>query len=71
MTMPTRHPDDFLDDLFLGCAFAAYIEQADEEGGPPDCEATRRRAYSYYERELAARNGRAAEDGGGRLSDRD
>lgn len=50
--------DDFWDDLFLGCAFAAYLDQAAEEGGPPDKEATRLRAYAYYEQELAARNRR-------------
>ncbi len=48
--------DDILDDLFHGCAFAAYVDQAIEEQGPPDREATRRRAYAYYEQELAAKN---------------
>lgn len=48
--------DDFLDDLFLGCAFAAWIDQAAEQGGPPDAEATRRRAYRYYEEAIAAKN---------------
>lgn len=51
--------DDILDDLFHGCAVAAYIDQATLEKGPPEREATRKRAYAYYERELAARNGRA------------
>jgi len=51
--------DDILDDLFHGCAFAAYVDQAALEGGPPDCERTRRRAFAYYEEALAARNGRA------------
>ncbi|MBS0265375.1 MAG: hypothetical protein JSS02_25800 [Planctomycetes bacterium] len=45
--------DDILDSLFHGCAWAAFIDQAVEEGGPPDMEATRRRAYRYYEEELA------------------
>ena len=45
--------DDILDNLFHGCAWAAFIDQAVEEGGPPDMEATRRRAYRYYEEELA------------------
>ena len=49
--------DAFLDDLFLGCAFAAYVDQAIEQKGPPDSEATRKRAYAYYEEELASRNG--------------
>lgn len=48
---------DILDDLFHACALAAFIDQAIEEGGPPDKEATRRRAFAYYEQELAARNG--------------
>src|SRR3954454_9016490 len=41
--------DDILDDLFHGCAFAAYIDQAIEQQGWPDSEATKRRAYRYYE----------------------
>lgn len=41
--------DDILDDLFHGCAFVAYLELAVECGGVPDQEATRRRAYRYYE----------------------
>ncbi len=45
--------DDILDDLFHGCAFAAFIDQAIEDRGPPDMEATRRRAFAYYEQELA------------------
>jgi hypothetical protein len=43
---------DIFDDLFLGCALAAYLEQAAIEQGFPDSEATRRRAYRYYEEEL-------------------
>ena len=57
-------PDDedhILDDLFQGCAFAAFIDQAAEEGWPPDCEATRRRAFAYYEQALARKNGHARE----------
>ena len=53
MTTPT--PDDEMwDDLFHGCAWAAFVDQATEERGPPDPELTRRRAYRYYEEELAA-----------------
>lgn len=52
------HDDDFWDDLFHGCAFAAFIDQAVCEGGPPDQEATRRRAYAYYEQALAERKRR-------------
>lgn len=49
--------DAFLDDLFLGCAFAAYVEQARRERrSPPDSEATRERAYGYYEEALASKN---------------
>ena len=47
--------DDILDDLFLGSAFAAFIDQAAIEGGPPDMEATRLRAYRYYEEALGER----------------
>ena len=52
----TAIDDDILDDLFLGCAIAAYVDQAIAEGGPPDSEATRRRAYDYYEQALAEKN---------------
>ncbi|MFZ1935278.1 MAG: hypothetical protein WCB27_08495 [Thermoguttaceae bacterium] len=54
----TATDDDILDDLFHGCAFAAFIDQAREHGWPPDMEATRRRAFSYYEQELALKNRR-------------
>jgi hypothetical protein len=49
--------DDFWDNLFLACAFAAYVEQAAVEQGPPDPEATRQRAFRYYEEALAEKNG--------------
>jgi hypothetical protein len=50
-------PDpDLLDDLFLGCAFAAYVQQAQIQQGWPDSEATRRRAYQLYEEALAVNN---------------
>jgi hypothetical protein len=48
---------DIFDDLFQGCAFAAYIELAIATGGPPDCESTRRLAFQFYEEELAKRRG--------------
>ncbi len=51
----TSDLDDILDDLFHGCAFAAFVELAIEQKGPPDEEATRRRAFLYYEQELARR----------------
>jgi hypothetical protein len=46
-------PDDLLDDLFLGCALSAYLEQAQIQQGWPDSEATRRRAYRLYEDAVA------------------
>lgn len=46
---------DILDDLFHGCAVAAFVEVWRETGCfPPDSEAVRKRAYRYYEEELAA-----------------
>jgi hypothetical protein len=48
--------DSFLDDLFLGCAFAAYAELATEQGRAPDSEAVKRRACRYYEEALAKKN---------------
>ncbi len=54
MTMPDD--DDILGELFHGCALAAFVDQAIEEGRPPDSEATRRRAYRYYEEALAEKN---------------
>lgn len=45
--------DAFLDDLFMGCAFAAWIDQAVFEQDWPDEERTRVRAYRYFEEELA------------------
>jgi hypothetical protein len=49
--------DDILDDLFHGCACAAYVEIWQQTGQfPPDSEATRRLAYRYYEEALAEKN---------------
>jgi hypothetical protein len=48
--------DDLWDSLFHGCAWAAFFDQAAEEQGWPDSEKTRKRAYRYYEDELAKRN---------------
>ncbi|MCA9038330.1 MAG: hypothetical protein KDA91_24560 [Planctomycetaceae bacterium] len=45
--------DEFLDHLFLGCAFKAYVEEARETIGPPCSVRTRQRAYRYYEESLA------------------
>lgn len=47
--------DPILDDLFHGCAFAAFVEQAMAEGGWPGPDATRNRAYRHYEQALADR----------------
>jgi hypothetical protein len=52
----TANDDDMLDDLFHGCALAAYLDQAEAEQGWPSNEATRQRAYRYYEDALAAKN---------------
>jgi hypothetical protein len=41
---------------FHGCAFAAFVEQAEAEQGWPSSEATRVRAYRYYEEALAAKS---------------
>jgi hypothetical protein len=49
--------DEILDDIFHGCAWAAYVEEmVAKQQWPPDAEATRRRAYAYYEEELAKKN---------------
>jgi len=61
MFMADLEPELF-DNLFHGCAWAAYADQACEQGGPPDSEATRLRANRYYEAELRAKNaGRPSE----------
>lgn len=52
----TNDLDEMLDDLFHGCAFAAFVEQAVEQGGPPDMEATKRRAFRFYEEALALKS---------------
>jgi hypothetical protein len=55
--------DAILDDLFHGCALAAWLHQAAEQQGWPDSEATRERAYGYYEEALAAKHpGRSKAD---------
>ncbi len=52
----TETLDDILDDLFHGCAFAAFMEQAVLTGGFPCPEMTRRRAFQLYEVALAVRH---------------
>lgn len=47
---------DLLDELFHGCAWAAFVEQARIERGWPDRESTRRRAYRLYEDALAEKS---------------
>jgi hypothetical protein len=54
----TDQADDILDELFHGCAFAAWLDQAAKEQGWPDSEATRRRANHYYEEALAEKHRR-------------
>jgi hypothetical protein len=56
--------DDIWDDMFHGCAWAAYLEVWHQTGQfPPDLEATRRRAYQLYEDALAEKNGRPRRPG--------
>lgn len=50
----SRH--SILDDLFHGCAFAAFVEQAVTPRTWPDPESTRLLAFRYYEEALAARS---------------
>jgi len=52
----TAETHDILDSLFHGCALAAYVDEANEGQGWPEPEATRRRAYRYYEQALAEKN---------------
>jgi hypothetical protein len=59
--------DDIWDSLFHGCAWAAYLDQAEEERGWPSREATRRRAYQYYEEALAVKNAAKPRSQPGRL----
>jgi hypothetical protein len=48
--------DDIWDSVWHGCVWAAYFDQMAEDGAPPSSEATRRRAYAYYEQELRDKN---------------
>lgn len=47
---------DPLDELFHACAMRAFIEQSHASGSWPCPEATRRLAYSLYEKALAEKN---------------
>lgn len=58
----TEEPDIW-DDLFHGCAFTAFLEEAQAQRGWPSSEATRRRAYALYEDALAEKNARVTSAG--------
>ena len=49
--------DGIWDDLLMGCALAALLEQAQARQGWPDPDATRRLAYQMYEDALAEKYG--------------
>lgn len=51
---------EIFDDLFQGCAFDAFVEEARLAKGTPCPTKTRTRAYRYYEEALAVKNGRPA-----------
>ncbi len=44
--------DNILDDLFHGCALVAYLDEVRRTQDWPGYEATRRRAFHYYEEAL-------------------
>ncbi len=48
--------DDILDDLFHACSLTAYLQQAQIQQNWPDSEATRQRAYAYFEEALKTKN---------------
>ena len=50
--------DPILDGMLHGSALVAYLDQAHHQHAWPDSEATRRRAYDYYEQALAEKNRR-------------
>lgn len=52
----TETVNDSLDDLFHGCALAAFMEQAEAQCGWPCLDATRHRTYQLDEEALAMRN---------------
>lgn len=47
---------EIFDDLFQGCALAAFVEEARLVKGPPCPIKTRTRAYRFYEEALAEKN---------------
>ncbi|MFO0942307.1 MAG: hypothetical protein U0930_16335 [Pirellulales bacterium] len=52
----TNLDEDLFDDLFHGCAFAAFLDEAALTKTPPCSERTRRRAYQYFEQALAEKH---------------
>ena len=54
--------DDIFDDLFHGCALAAFVEQSRLQQDWPDREQTRQRAIRLYEQALRAKNLHPAEE---------
>jgi hypothetical protein len=44
--------------VWYASAFAAFVDEAIEQRGHPNAEATRIRAFPYYEEALAEKNGR-------------
>jgi len=55
--MKTTLDGEIIDDLFHGCAFAAFVELAVACKGVPEVEATRRRAYDLYQQGLDQKSG--------------
>ncbi len=51
--MTSQLDEDIFDDLFHGCALAAFVEQGHLQKAWPDREQTRRRAFQLYEERLA------------------
>jgi hypothetical protein len=61
-------PESILDDLFHGCALAAFVEQASRAGSWPESEDVRRRAYALDEQSLSDAPNRASGDNVTKLS---
>ena len=54
--MISQLDDDIFDDLFHGCALAAFVEQSRLQQDWPDREQTRQRAIRLYEQALRGKN---------------
>lgn len=52
---------EIFDDLFHGCAFAAFVEERLRSEGTPCIERTRILAYRYYEEALVEKNNEPSE----------